>query len=497
MARLARLSLFLTCLVVGSNLFAATYYIDYAGGNDSNNGTSKSSPWQHAPGMNGCTGNCDATSPKAGDSVILKGGVTWPNAAFPITWKWSGTSGAPIYVGVDQTWYIGSSWARPIFNAGGIPIAGSKDEYIWSPSVSYVTWDNIELTGLHWDTTYAYGSLGCAYWGGSANHITISNFYVHGWSHTGTADNFACIMGTTGGDPMTGNLITLSVFDGSDSTGGGDSGAMMYPWSNVTYSIFHDIPNAVLLGGHGKVGNNLIYNIKADFDGVSHANAMEEISEDSGTSYIHDNVYHDIFAESAFLGGNTAGHTIYAWNNLFYNLQNSPPIQLEGRNHNWTGYFWNNTFIPISGGQCFALDSATATLTINLTNNHCITTGVLDNIAAMAPSDPLTKVTNFVMTPTQAAAAGYTSSQTYAYSPTTTNCSGQQNCPVGAGTNLASSWPSGYSTGDTIYACTQSASNQVVCPARTSQQRSTTWDAGAYEFGGAPAPPTNLVGVAQ
>lgn len=492
MVRLARLSLFLTCLVVGSNLFAATYYVDYAGGNDSNSGTSKSSPWQHAPGMNACTASCAATSPKAGDSIILKGGVTWPNAAFPITWKWSGTSGAPINVGVDQTWYTGSSWSRPIFNAGGTAIPGTYNQFIRSLSVSYVTWDNIEMTGLHWATTYGYGAMGCANFAAS-NHIIISRWYVHGWSHTNvTPDQFQCIVGTTGGDPMTGNLITLSVFDGSDSTAGGDSGMAMYPWSNVTYSVFHDMPNGILLGGHGEVGNNLIYNIKADYDNYSHANAMEEISEDSGTSYIHDNVYHDIFAESAFLGGNTAGHTIYAWNNLFYNLQNSPPIQLEGRNHGWTGYFWNNTFVPISGGQCFALDSAAATLTINLTNNHCITTGVLDNIGAMAPGHPLTKATNFTMTPTQAAGAGYTIDQAFAYSPTTANCSGQPNCPVGAGTNLAASWPGGYSTNDISYSCTQGAGNQVVCPARTTLSRPATWDGGSYSFGNAPPPPASL-----
>ena len=110
-------------LIFGSFLQAAasatTYYIDYTAGSDSNNGTSKTTPWQHMPGMASCTGTCASTKPAAGDRLILKGGVTWPNSAFPIMWTWSGTSSAAIYVGVDSTWYSGSSWTRPIFNAQG------------------------------------------------------------------------------------------------------------------------------------------------------------------------------------------------------------------------------------------------------------------------------------------------------------------------------------------------------------------------------------------
>ena len=104
---------------------ATTYYIDYAAGSDSNSGTSTAAPWQHMSGMHGCIANCAKTTPKAGDSIILKGGVTWPNAAFPILWSWSGTSTSDIYIGVDQTWYAGSSWTRPIFDAQDQVIGGS------------------------------------------------------------------------------------------------------------------------------------------------------------------------------------------------------------------------------------------------------------------------------------------------------------------------------------------------------------------------------------
>jgi hypothetical protein len=54
--------------------FSATYYVDYGSGSDSYNGTSTSTPWKHAPGMSGWTGSATLSS---GDTVILKGGVTW------------------------------------------------------------------------------------------------------------------------------------------------------------------------------------------------------------------------------------------------------------------------------------------------------------------------------------------------------------------------------------------------------------------------------------
>jgi len=490
---------------------ATTYYIDYAAGSDSNSGTSTAAPWQHMPGMHGCIATCAKTTPKAGDSFILKGGVTWPNAAFPITWSWSGTSSAPIYIGVDQTWYTGSSWSRPIFNAGGKPISGSKNEFIWSPSVSYVTWDNIEMTGLNWSTSYAYGHLACGYFA-ETTYVTLSNWYVHGWSHTGgvTTDGFICVIGYGGSTASPGDLITHMVFDGSDSITGGTSGAMIYVWPSVTYSICHDVPDCLLLAGDGEVAYNLIYNINADFDAATHADAIQLNADDGRPFYIHDNVIHDVnIGEPMFLGTprGLPAHTVYVWNNVLYNLYNDVAFNLDARYGNWTGYYFNNTATGTGGGRngtgnCFQIDSAAYTVTLFIENNHCITTGALHNIASMAPLDPVTEKGNVTMTPTEAAAAGYSATQTYVYSPTSSNCSGQSHCPVGAGTNLASMATGALAIlqSDTTYACTQNAANQSVCPSRTSNRRSagSAWDAGAYLYsagGAAPAAPKGLTAV--
>jgi hypothetical protein len=74
----------------------------------------------------------------------LKGGPgeTWPNACF--TWFIpSGTSGNPTYIGVDQTWFNGGSWTRPVLDAGGVLIPNNFDEMF--SIANNATFDNFEL----------------------------------------------------------------------------------------------------------------------------------------------------------------------------------------------------------------------------------------------------------------------------------------------------------------------------------------------------------------
>lgn len=134
-----------------------TYYVDFADGSDTNNGTSKATAWKYAPGMKSCSGNClkkENARPQPGDSIILKGGVTWPNNAFP--WQWyglaNGTAAKPIYIGVDKSWYSGNTWTRPVMDAGDDTLA---PKYPGDPNVmfrfcdnNYVILDNFELKGM-------------------------------------------------------------------------------------------------------------------------------------------------------------------------------------------------------------------------------------------------------------------------------------------------------------------------------------------------------------
>ena len=121
------------------------FYIDYSGGSNSNNGTSKSTPWKTHPYMqtsSSCTGSgsAPAYTHAAGDQFIFKGGDTWPAACFQMHITAGGTPGAPDYYGVDKSWYSGGSCPRPIFDAAQTVPSGGH--FILSSSVGYITIDN-------------------------------------------------------------------------------------------------------------------------------------------------------------------------------------------------------------------------------------------------------------------------------------------------------------------------------------------------------------------
>lgn len=136
---------------------AATYYIDYVGGNDSNNGTSTSAPWKLAPGMNGFIG---AYSHTAGDVFVFKGGVTWPSTAIPIKITNSGANGTPdVYMGGQRceksevpACNSGLAWGSgyPVFDGECTGDCSTGEEYGFytSASKSNITIDGIKFINL-------------------------------------------------------------------------------------------------------------------------------------------------------------------------------------------------------------------------------------------------------------------------------------------------------------------------------------------------------------
>jgi len=58
-------------------VYAATYYIDFSGGADMNNGISPSTPWTHCPGDSNAKNTAGSTALTGGDTVIFKGGVAY------------------------------------------------------------------------------------------------------------------------------------------------------------------------------------------------------------------------------------------------------------------------------------------------------------------------------------------------------------------------------------------------------------------------------------
>ena len=502
MRNLGFFAIFLGLFFFAGNASATTYYVDYASGSDANSGTSNTAPWMHVPGMQGCSAVCAATAPKPADSFILKGGVTWPNASFPILWSWSGTSGNPIYIGVDKTWYAGSSWTRPIFDAQDTVIGGTWNMFLHfvTSGVTSVAVDNIEMKGITWNSVPTYGHL--AYiTTNTASHITLTNLYMHRWTHTGTGgDNLIVVLGDTNSPYAAGSVCDYCIIDGSD--GSSDSGVAFYGFPSVTHSVIHDLPNGILTCGHGELGFNHIYNIKTSVDAPTvHENAIETLTPGAGIFYIHDNVIHDMAIGESMMTGNT-NETDYIWNNIIYNLAGGNPFHFpQNTGQTVTAiHYWNNTIVPQSGQNCLIQAFASGTVgTLDFQNNHCITTTSAVN-GAISIVSTLNINNNVLQTPTQATTQGFTTSETYVYSPSTTNSS-----TVASGVNLSSNC-SGALAGlcrDTGYACIVDATKQVVCPARTAVTRpsgSAAWDKSAYMLvssASQPAAPLNLTAIVQ
>jgi hypothetical protein len=504
-SRIPGIALLLIVAFVGlasaASAFASnTYYVSKSAGSDANAGTSKSAPWAHIPGMASCTGSthCGTYSPAPGDTFILMGCDVWTNSDLPVLWNWSGSSGSPITIGgEDKTWYnttnCPSAWNRPVWDAqkSSLPTLNSPFTASYTGNTSYVVLDSIEIKGVACSGACEgrQNLVGCY---NSCPNWTFSNLYLHGWNIV-TDGN--CNVAQIGG---AGTVFTQNIIDGSDATGASPAGATCYALypvfpQFVSNNVIHDLANGLVGHADSSIGTatisgNLIYNIKESNSG-SHPNALYTMP--AGTYYVHDNVIHDSAGESYYFGYGGGVETDYAWNNIWYNIANSP--EGGGSQSGASFHGWNNTVIPSPGHYCFnpTLQGGNDYASVVIENTHCITTG------SVAPSTwgsaTATLSNNVLMSPGTATSQGYTSSGTYAYSPTSAT-----NGTVGAGTSLQ-----GNCSGQLVSLCSDtsytviynSATQTVTIPARKSNARppSGAWDAGAFQYGSsAPAAPTNL-----
>ena len=336
MARLTRILILMASAGFSANLFAATYYVDYSSGSDSNSGISKTSPWQNAPGMQTCSNLCRSTTVNAGDSIILRGGVTWPNASF----EWvvpGGSTGNPIYIGVDQTWYTGSSWARPILSPGGAVI-GNNYNTMFSMGAN-TTVDNLEITGFYWTSASCsgapYGSCGI-FNAGQNNGQTWKNLYIHGWTHAGTdattSNGVINIISTGGG----GNSVAHdNVIVGTDVPGD-HSVTAFFNGPPIAYNNYiQQVSSAAIVSYATLYHDNYIYDIGPAYcnepfpqyaGNCTHENGFED-NADNGL-YFYNNVVADVSAGLALWIAPNPTYTVTMWNNVIYAIHDNQILDL-------------------------------------------------------------------------------------------------------------------------------------------------------------------------
>ena len=454
-----------------------TFYINYSAGNDHNSGTSESSPWRLAPGMVGFAG---LYSPRPGDHFMFDGGVTWPNAVFPLAVVAGGLSGNNDYYGVNPTWYVGSSLSRPIFNASSQNITGAdrnspglQDVFMDLRRHDYITIDDIAFENFMASSlTIGFGSCAVIEMSGDQN-ITINRISIPNMATDASRSSCYGVEAATG-SPYAGN----SIVENSYISGALNSDAAgILCVGNVENNTVDRMIGEVYLCGHGTISGNLLENCGTPFPAGSqgvHADAIQSDSAD-GAYYIHDNVIRDTGAdqaagnecESMFVGN--SGETDYVYNNVLYNLGGNG-IDVEEGQQPSSSFIWNNTIVGGFNGSTWCVKNGHPGTDpiLAIRNNLCITT-----TTALGPNLTATTLTedhNVTLTPQQAGADGYgSSSSSFPYQPP-----GSSSVPTaGAGADLSSDC-SGNLTGLCV---TTNFAGQLGPRRRPS---SGAWNAGAY-----------------
>jgi hypothetical protein len=446
--------------------FSGTFYIDFASGSDSNNGTSTATPWKRAPGMGAFAGSY---THKVGDQFIFRGGVTWDSSALPLTIVGNGAAGNVDYYGVDKTWYVGSSWKRPVFDAGY-----ADSDTIIVGGRSYITIDNLELAHVTSNGNYGYGLIS----GGAPSFLTISNMYLHGWRTSNSKDE------AHGGVIFTAynsNVHTI-VIDNCEIENSENStrwnGVMFRFVGTIKNSRLHDNSSAVLfaLDFDNNVMNNICHP-QCGFDSDYHWNGVYLDAETLGKNvgYIRNSVFYDVGggANMSYLNGRHA--TLYNYNNVYFGqISDQRAIEIEpydyGDNQtSGTYYIFNNTGFIESGSPLVTVvnrGGLPKPASIVLRNNHVIGTNI--SLDGGGPAASYTRSNNLIQTGSQAAAQGYTS---------------------------ANQWKPTDASGSTVDAGFDVISLFTTDKDGVNRPQGTAWDIGAYEFSAGQQflqPPTNL-----
>ena len=412
----------------------AVYYVDYATGDDANDGTAKAGPWRHAPGMTGCSGICLITTLNPGDQIIFKGGVTWDSQAFPMSISQSGTSDAPIYYGVDQSWFAGATWVHPTFDLSGAVLTGAP---VLVSAADFVTVDDIEIRNAQFDNSSQYPPRGVVEVTGSMG-VTIQNCYVHGWSVTSSVPGRSPVAAIAFFSDTSDGTVEACTIDGSQSA---DTVTAVYGGRFIRDSIIQSVPSGVLIPWDQEdveISGNRIFNIRHSSDPAQGESGVSLW----GSGQIYNNVIHDLTAAATAVNLQSfsfdAGTNQYVYNNLIWNSGSNGAVAVG-----MTGIFGSNQFIynntiQAGTGACVqALPSPFVSANLTVENNHCISdqtvlpafcwAGVNASCGAVASG---TLLTNTVMTSSVAAAQGYTIADSF--QPASASSS-----TVNAGTNLS------------------------------------------------------------
>jgi hypothetical protein len=495
-----------------------TFYVSYEGGSESNSGESEAQAWQRAPGMQGFT---HPYTHEAGDHFIFKGGVRWPHATLPLIATGSGTPGNEDYYGVNETWYAGSSYEAPVFDAEGrhievVPPGSSTriDDMLFLNKRDYIT-----VEGIHFENWNAKelpaGGYGCD--GISMNneqeagdeHVHLNRIGFTGWTsdwQTVEGKGYTCKVISTYTQKPADNSLTNSTIEGREGEAfGWEVSCMSRVEGNVigrSTALVEPCPDKA---GTAVIAGNTLFDCgypkwPAGAQMVIHGDVMQSLNSSlNETDYIYDNVVYGtgytgegVFGgaagsegecESGLLGGEEgAGKvTVYMWNNVYYDIGGNSP-QVDRNAQGW--FAWNNAFEGGEQGKQTCLNGPaheSRPSEVVWENNFCISAepgkeGVREELLAATGHTTVDHDLVFGGV-SQIAAHHYATVQEVAegkapfvFAPTSPQASG-----VGRGANL-----DGLCSGELASLCEDTSYGGMRTPRRRAE--GSPWDIGAYQW---------------
>lgn len=486
-----------------------TYYIDYAGGSNSNNGTSSSTPWKSHPYMQnavGCAGAPHAYSHVAGDRFIFKGGVTWPFQCFGMDILLTGSSSSVMDgYDVDVTWFSGGSFTRPIFDlANNVPtvagpIGGHNVINVESPSFVNINQIEIKRQGIVGGFSGPNIGHDCGVYfavGGAGN---VTNSFFHDWAATTTAIQAG--WSNCAGGVGNANQVAGDTFSAQNSTDLTLASHVSFGGCSHNHAVMFS--NRCLYAGQGALGYGNAHDNEFGWmsdqgatglyagNGI-HTNVIENTW--TGPSRFYNNWIHDVSSIGVVMLVCSSDIVV---NNVIERAGGVPQIAVDPGgvcSSSGTATVEGNTVDCSQGVLCFRTTLRTgATIpALLLKNNLWISNG--NPVCYNNPSAGCNNVVNvnasnnITMSSATANAQGITDSGKYALTAAT-------NTPVGQGADVSSQ------CGTLPFLCSD-VSGAFWTGLGGYKARPVAPDVGAYMFAGGvqpakPSPPSNVLAVVQ
>lgn len=364
------------------------YYEDPVNGLDFNSGRTKVLAFQHLPLMPNFTGIYNHTN---GDTFVCKGGTTNLPSCFPFVISAGGSGIQSDVYTVDQTWFVGSVFTRPIFDGGY-----SVSSIMFFNAANNITFDSYEM---RYPSTpgFGYGTYTSV---NSTNNI-LTNCWLHGWRSATTFDKSSggymfqyngsivinndkilnCIIENSENGP-------LGLWNGECIHGGGVVSNSLILSNSSGIDFAQDV-NECIIGNIHYPYNGYDESGGFHFNGFYMDNGAGNASLSSGVNiYLRNTYFYDVSGGANMAYPNIEKEDCYIYNDVFYGVMSAQlAINIDPYNFGnppstvKSCYIFNNTCSNYFNNSVFAhLSTRPGDMPNNLcfTNNHIM--GVLASL---------------------------------------------------------------------------------------------------------------------